>query len=232
MTRLRQTARDSLPRTVRIAVLADTHLPSSIRNLDALGPSIADALTGADLILHAGDVVDPSVLDWCEQFAPVLCARGGQDHFDDPRMAPVQIVEHLGWRIGMVHDVESVPPSVQTVRDLASQVYGEADLDVLIAGDSHYERLEYRDGVLLLDPGSPVFPHHRETRLGSVALIELGPDTLTAELVVLGETPGAPNPCTGVTATIGRDGLVRATVDGRAVEDLRWRARGAPPLRV
>ncbi len=217
---------------MRIVVLADTHLPSSVRDLGALGPAIGDALAGADLILHAGDVVTASVLDWCEQFAPVLCARGGQDHFNDPRMAPVQVVERLGWRIGMVHDVESVPPSVSTVRDLATEVYGDPALDVLIAGDSHYERLEYRDGVLLLDPGSPIFPHHRETRLGSLAILDLESDSFDAQLVVLGETPGAPNPCTAATATIGRAGLVRAAVAGQTVEELRYRAHGAPPLRV
>ena len=159
---------------MRIAVLSDTHLPSTIRHPGLLGGTLEEHLASVDLILHGGDVTEPSVLDWCEQFAPVRCSLGAHDHFEDERCAPVQYVEHAGWRIGMVHDVEAIPRGIDTPRDLARAIYGDADLDVLIAGDSHYERLEYRDGVLLLDPSSPSFPHHRTTRLGAIALLEAG----------------------------------------------------------
>jgi len=73
---------------VRVALISDTHLPALIRQLDGLGPEIATVLAGVDLILHAGDVTAPSVLDWLEQFAPVLVARGNNDDFDHPRIEP------------------------------------------------------------------------------------------------------------------------------------------------
>ncbi|MDE2696540.1 MAG: hypothetical protein OXH97_08505 [Chloroflexota bacterium] len=96
----------------------------------------------------------------------------------------------------MVHDVEAIPAHIDTPRQLAAEVYGDASLDILIAGDSHYERLVHRDGMLLLDPGSPTFPHHQRTRLGSVAIFELTTDGVRAKLVPLGDTPDAPNPTT------------------------------------
>ena len=54
-----------------------------IRQLDELGPEIGDFLATADLILHAGDVTAPGVVDWCEQFAPILVAEGNNDLFED-----------------------------------------------------------------------------------------------------------------------------------------------------
>ena len=51
---------------------------------------------------------------------------------------------------------------------LAQGLDGET-VDVLIAGDTHVERLELRDGVLFINPGSPTLPHHKEVRLGTAA---------------------------------------------------------------
>jgi hypothetical protein len=64
----------------------------------------------------------------------------------------------------------------------------------MIAGDTHQEVLQYRDGVVLLNSGSPTFPHHKDLRLGTVGMLELTPDHLHAEIVLLGQTPGKPNP--------------------------------------
>ncbi|MEZ4554406.1 MAG: metallophosphoesterase family protein [Dehalococcoidia bacterium] len=221
---------------MRIGVLSDTHLPSEVPTLDELGAHSAEFLASMDLIIHAGDVVLPSVLDWCAQFAPVVCAQGNHDHFHDDRMSSVVVVEHEGWRIGAVHDVEGIPPYVNTVEDLKRVVYNDTSLDILVAGDSHYERLEYRDSTLLLDSGSPIFPHHKSTRLGSMALIEVTRDGVRAEIVPLGETAERPNPCTHASMEFDRGGLMSASIGG-AAQDLetghvRWRPRAAPPLRV
>lgn len=222
---------------MRIGLLADTHLPASVPDLDQLGSTAAEFLASVDLILHAGDVILPSVLDWCAQFAPVLCSGGGHDHFHDDRKSPVVIVEHVGWRIGMVHDVEAIPPTINTVEQLKDVVYRDRDLDILVAGDSHYERLVYRDGTVLMDPGSPIFPHHKSTRLGSMGLIELTADGVHAEIVVLGHSDGAPNPCTPARLDLDRAGFIGFEVNGAAVEvepggHPGFRPRMAPPLRV
>jgi putative phosphoesterase len=110
---------------MRIGILSDTHLPASVASLDGLGPEPAEFLASMDLIIHAGDVVLPSVLDWCGQFAEVVCAQGNHDHFEDERMSEIVVVEPEGWRIGVVHDVEGVPPSVKHSRGLeADRVQG------------------------------------------------------------------------------------------------------------
>jgi putative phosphoesterase len=178
---------------VRIGLLSDTHLPSLIRELDELGPQIRDFLATVDLILHAGDVTAPSVVRWCEQFAPTRVARGNNDLFDHPAMADVHLFEARGWRIGMVHQLR---PESRPMRVLLDEHLGGEAVDILIAGDTHFERLELREGVVFLNPGSPTLPHHKEYRLGTVGLLELEPEVLRAHVLRLGDSPGAPNPGT------------------------------------
>ena len=80
-------------------------------------------------------------------------------------------------------------------------------VEIMIAGDTHYEVLEYRDGVVVLNSGSPTFPHHKDLRLGTVGLLELAPGKLHAEIVLLGQTPGKLNPGRAMTLDI-QDGCV------------------------
>ena len=205
--RLRHRPRVPYGARVRVALLADTHLPSLIRQLDELGSGPRELLATADLILHAGDVTAPSVLDWCEAHAPTLVARGNNDIFEDPRLSERQMLDLEGWRLGMTHELrpESRPISVL----LQEGMNGER-VDVLIAGDTHVERLEFREDVLFVNPGSPTLPHHKEYRLGTAAILDIERDHIRAEVHLLGQTEGRPNPCTGSVLEIARDsGRVR-----------------------
>jgi putative phosphoesterase len=148
-----------------------------------------------DLILHAGDVSAPSVLDWCGQFAPVLVAEGNNDLFVDPRMAKIQFLDIEGWRIGMTHELR---PESRPIADiLRSSLNGER-VDILIGGDTHVERLEFRDQTVFMNPGSPILPHHLSTRLGTIGILDITRDRVRAEIVVLGHTEGARNPCAAI----------------------------------
>lgn len=191
---------------MRIGLIADTHLPSLVHSLDELGPGIADVLRGVDLILHAGDVTAPSVVEWCAQFAPVLIAEGNNDLFDDARMARKQLLDIHGWRIGMAHELR--PESRPIEQILRSSLDGER-VDILIGGDTHVERLEFREGVLLMNPGSPILPHHLSTRLGTLGVIEVSPAKVRSEIVVLGHSEGAPNPCRAMTLEVEATALAR-----------------------
>jgi putative phosphoesterase len=177
---------------VRIGLITDTHLPSLVRSLDELGPQTAAALRGIDLLLHAGDVTAPSVLDWCSQFGDVLVAEGNNDLFHDPRMAKRQFLDIEGWRLGMAHELR--PESRPIGQIIDSALDGEL-VDVLIGGDTHVERLEFRENVLLVNSGSPILPHHLSTRLGTIGILEISRDRIHAEIVVLGHSEGARNPC-------------------------------------
>lgn len=111
--------------------------------------------------------------------------------------ARVQYVEHAGWRVGMVHDVEAIPAHIDTPRQLAAKVYGDASPDILIAGDSHFERLVHRDGVLaaqalskpqsLTGPSTAPRSAHRKRRSCGV---ERSPDASRATVARNEQKPG------------------------------------------
>jgi putative phosphoesterase len=174
---------------MRIGIVSDTHLPNLIRQLDELGPEPAKFFSSVDLILHSGDLTSPMVLDWLERFAPVACTTGNNDPIVDSRCQDIYVMEVLGWRLGMVHSLQrGFRPIAELQRLFPTPV------DIMVAGDTHQERLEYRDGVVILNSGSPTFPQHKDLRLGTVGLLELAPDRLHAEIVLLGQTAGRPNP--------------------------------------
>jgi putative phosphoesterase len=197
---------------MRIGLISDTHLPSVLRHLDGLGPEAAAFLSTVDLILHGGDVTAPSILDWCAQFAPVLAARGNNDYTDDPRMADIQMLDIEGWRIGMAHELRPESRPIPVILDDA--LNGER-VDILIGGDTQVDRLELSDDVLFINSGSPNLPHHKETRWGTVGLLELRPGYAWSEIICLGETPGKLNPGVpqhieiedGRIKSISRDGV-------------------------
>ncbi|MCH9671751.1 MAG: metallophosphatase family protein [Gammaproteobacteria bacterium] len=193
---------------MRIGIISDTHLPSLIRTPDELGPQLSELLSSVDLILHAGDVTAPSVLSWCEQFAPLYVARGNNDLFEHPSVADRHLLELEGWRIGLVHEVrpESRPMSV-----LLDEGMGGEQVDILITGDTHVQRLEFREDVLFINPGSPTLPHHKEYRLGTAAVLELDANQAHGQIIALGETKGAPNPGSGARLSVHKhaDGTLR-----------------------
>jgi putative phosphoesterase len=190
---------------MRIGIVSDTHLPNLIRELDELGPEPARFFSSVDLILHSGDLTSPMVLDWLERFAPVVCTTGNNDPIVDQRCQDVHVMEVHGWRLGMVH---SLRRGFRPVAEL--QQLFPTPVDIMVAGDTHQERLDYRDGVVVLNSGSPTFPQHKDLRLGTVGLLELSANRLRADIILLGHTPGRPNPGRAMSLVL-QDGQVVAS---------------------
>ena len=159
---------------MRIGLISDTHLPSSICEP---WPEVAQAFSQVDLILHAGDIVTPRILDWLEDIAPVLAALGNNDfRMDDPRVRPVQTLDVEGWRLGLIHDV-------------TSGIQFDRLLDIVVSGHTHYERLTHLDGIVRINSGSATLPHHYSTRLGTVGILDVERERLSATIVRLGNGP-------------------------------------------
>ncbi len=186
-----------------IGLISDTHQPAERRTL---WDEIHSAFKGVDLILHAGDIVIPAVLDWLDEIAPVVAARGNNDHgWDDPRLRDIQVLDVDGLRLAMVHIMR---PEDRPIAELRQRYLAGEHADIMVTGDTHLERLDSREGVLQINPGSPTLPHHRSTRLGTVGLLEVGGGSLEARIVRLGETEGRPNP--GLEYSFTREtGVVR-----------------------
>jgi putative phosphoesterase len=174
---------------MRIGLISDTHLPATRTRL---WDEVALAFAGVDLIWHGGDIIRPSVLDELEEIAPTFAARGNNDvGWRDPRLAQIQRLEVDGYRLAMVHDME---PEDEPIEALCRQYLGGRHADVMVTGHTHYERLDWRDGVLQINSGSPILPRFTSTRLGTVAIVEVDSSGIRAEILRLGETPGLRNP--------------------------------------
>jgi putative phosphoesterase len=153
---------------MRIGVLSDTHIPEA----PVLFPEILEALTGVDLILHAGDIVVARVLDELEQVAPVLAAEGNHDYHlaSDPRIELLHRLELEGHTLALLHTFEPTSPRLERLVRL--RLDGVRP-DVVVCGDSHVERIDVVDGVLVLNAGSATLPRNRSPRLGHVAFLAL-----------------------------------------------------------
>ena len=174
---------------MRIGLISDTHMPSVLKEL---WPEVGETFAGVDLIWHGGDIVWPTVLDQLEEIAPTFAARGNNDTgVSDPRIADIQRLEVEGYHLAMVHDLE---PEERPIAELRDRYFGKRHVDVMISGHTHYERLDWRDGVLQVNSGSATHPHQYSLRLGTVAIVEVDASGVHADILRLGETEGLRNP--------------------------------------
>jgi putative phosphoesterase len=153
------------PSDLLVGVISDTH--------GLLRPQALDALRGADLIIHAGDVGRPEVLDPLRALAPTQAVRGNVDTGRWAQRLPVsEMVDVGGLTFYVLHDIAEL--------DLDPPTAGFA---AVIFGHSHKPSIETRDGVLYLNPGSA--GPRRFTLPVSLARVTVSRGALQPELVTL-----------------------------------------------
>ena len=122
---------------LRVGLISDTH---GLLRDEALA-----ALRGCDHIVHAGDIGTGGILERLAELAPVTAVRGNNDE-------GLPAFEHLpdtccvdldGTRVYVLHDLAQLAVDP---RALGAQL--------VVSGHSHKPRIESRDGVLYLNPGS------------------------------------------------------------------------------
>jgi putative phosphoesterase len=117
-------------------LISDTH--------GLLRPQALEALRGSDLIIHAGDVGKPEILDALRTLAPVVAVRGNVDKADWARTLPETAVAEAGVvQLYILHDVNAL--------DLNPKAGG---FHIVVSGHSHKPGKCERDGVLYINPGS------------------------------------------------------------------------------
>jgi len=122
--------------TTQIGVISDTH--------GLLRPEAVEALQGSEVIIHAGDVGTPEVLEALGRIAPVIAVRGNVDTAPWARvLQATEVVEAAGRHLYVLHQLEHL--------DLDPVAAGFA---AVIYGHSHNPSAEIRRGVLFLNPGS------------------------------------------------------------------------------
>jgi putative phosphoesterase len=120
----------------RIGLISDTH--GLLRN------EAVEALRGSDLILHAGDVGKPEIIDALRAVAPLVVIRGNVDRGSWASALPTTAVaETEAALIYVLHDLKEL--------DLDPVAAG---FGVVVSGHSHKPARTQRSGTLYINPGS------------------------------------------------------------------------------
>jgi putative phosphoesterase len=119
-----------------VGVISDTH--------GLLREQALAALAGCELIIHAGDIGTPEVLERLREIAPVRAVRGNNDRGVWARSLPLNDVIEIGaHHVYLLHDI------AELAIDPAA-----ASMAAVITGHSHKPAAEVREGVLYFNPGS------------------------------------------------------------------------------
>jgi len=148
-----------------VGVISDTH--------GLLRPQALAALAGVDAIVHAGDIGAPEVLSALRRIAPVTAVRGNNDRAAWAEAIPETAILDVGRaRLYVLHDRQAL--AIDPV---------EEGVTVVISGHSHRPRIETRDGVLFVNPGS-AGPRRFSLPIATARLrVERG--AVTGEIVLL-----------------------------------------------
>jgi uncharacterized protein len=141
----------------RIGVISDTHYSRSKKSgsTDLLIKKITNAFKGVDLIIHAGDVVEMSLLELLGGIAPVEAVCGNMDEVDTRAALPrSKILDVSGARIGIVHGYGEYGGSPEQLL----RYFGGEKLNVVVFGHTHTPFNKVSNSVLYFNPGSPVKP--------------------------------------------------------------------------
>ena len=148
-----------------LGIISDTH--------GLMRPEAIKALEGVKMIIHAGDIGTPEVLETLHAIAPVVAVRGNNDKEEWAHALPeTEVVEVGSVALYMLHDVKTLDLDPVT-----------AGFHAVISGHSHRPSIAKRQGVLFLNPGSA--GPRRFTLPVSVARLVICGNTIDAQLIEL-----------------------------------------------
>jgi putative phosphoesterase len=168
---------------MKIGLISDTHLSGRVPE------AIVKALTGVDLILHAGDLTTMDVLRALEAIAPVTAVQGNMDLPGVLLDLPLKTtVEAEGHRIGLIHGhhvphpdyVLSQPPDFEAMHAYLLSEFRNEGVECIVYGHTHQAHIATVANVLLVNPGSAT-----RAKVKSVGTLTVSPKAIQAEIIVL-----------------------------------------------
>lgn len=156
-------------------VLADTHLRADRPR--RLPDIVWTAITGCDLVLHAGDVIDRSLLhDLHDRAVEYHAVLGNNDRTLGDTLPDRVELTIDGVSLAMVHETGATKGRAARLRKWFP------DARVVVFGHSHTPCNEWHEGQLLFNPGSPT--ERRRERQHSYGVLEFdGGHVLRNEIV-------------------------------------------------
>lgn len=148
-----------------IAIVSDTHMPKGTR---VLPDRCVKVCRDADLIIHAGDFSEGSVLSTFEGFGPpVVAVHGNVDSPDLRELLPRErVIEVEEVRLGLIHDAGARKGRIAR---MAARFPG---CDAVIFGHSHLPLHETENGFQIFNPGSPTERRRSPFKSMGTALVD------------------------------------------------------------
>lgn len=125
----------AVDREFLVGVISDTH--------GLLRPQALEALAGAQLLIHAGNIGSPDILPSLARLAPVEAVRGDVDTDASALAISETTVVEVQGSIYVLHDLKQFDLDPRTAGFVA-----------VMSGHSHVPANELRNGVLYFNPGS------------------------------------------------------------------------------
>jgi len=163
--------------TKAIGLISDTHVPKRALNIPS---RVLEVFQNVDFIIHAGDLVELSVIDDLEQLAPVLAVHGNMDSVEVNSALPVlNSLKIFDWKIGVMHDPEALNGSGKMV-----EIAKQNAFNVFVYGHTHNPRINWEGGILYVNPGSPTDPASFLNK-PSVGLLRITKNAITPQIINL-----------------------------------------------
>ena len=161
-----------------IGLISDTHIPTRAKTIPKEVRQVFDKV---DFIIHAGDLVQLSIIEDLEQIAPVLAVSGNMDNPEVmkqlPKVNSLRIHDHL---IGVTHDPGALF-GLAKMRETAKK----NKFSVLVYGHTHTPNVKWEGRTLYINPGSPTNPVLPFIKRPSVAILRIGIERIAPEIIYL-----------------------------------------------
>lgn len=158
-----------------VGLISDTHIPSKAKSIPK---QVFTVFANVDYIIHAGDLVELSVIDELEQIAPVLAVQGNMDGPEVSAALPsLNSLKLCDKKIGVMHD-----PGTVFGMSKMRQIVKENGFDVLVFGHTHNSSITWEGKTLYINPGSPTNPSNFMNKT-SIALLKITKDDVLPEII-------------------------------------------------
>ncbi|MCQ2491788.1 MAG: metallophosphatase family protein [Lachnospiraceae bacterium] len=147
----------------KIGVISDTH--------NKLRKEVLEHLSGCELILHAGDICKPEILEELKKIAPVRVIRGNNDREWAQDIPDTAVYDVFGVKVFMIHNIRDRRYTPLDFQDATLVVYGHSHM---------YEELD-ADGAHFLNPGS--CGPRRFGKMNSLVILWIGDGEFTTEYI-------------------------------------------------
>ena len=159
-----------------VGLISDTHIPVRAKSIPK---EVFKIFENVDFIVHAGDLVQLSVIDELEQLAPVLAVCGNMDGPEiRGKLQRISSFKVFDWKIGVMHDPGALFGGGK-MRGIAKQ----NGFDVLVYGHTHNSSMRWEADTLFINPGSPTNPMPPFIIKPTVALLRVTKEKVTPEII-------------------------------------------------